>query len=118
MDVWKILQARLSFLICSTHDTLPWPWNHHQWLNEDISSGCKIALSQGRYRWRHDQVLRKLAEVLEECRQGSKTPPPAEDPTIFVAEGGVSRSMRPRETPRPFSPDQEWSMRVYLDRTL
>lgn len=81
-DVWKIPQARLSFLIRSTYDTLPCPRNLHQWFgNEEscvlcnapnaslqhILSGCKIALSQGRYRWRHDQVLRKLAEVLEEC---------------------------------------------------
>lgn len=81
-DLWKIPQARISFLICATYDTLPCPRNLHQWLgNEEccllcnapnaslqhILSGCKIALFQERYRWRHDQVLGKLAEVLEEC---------------------------------------------------
>ncbi|RXN06597.1 hypothetical protein ROHU_032706 [Labeo rohita] len=112
-DVWKIPQARLSFLIRSTYDTLPCPRNP-----PNILSGCKIALSQGRYRWRHDQVLRKLAEVLEECRQDSKQLPSAEDPTIFVSEGGVRRSTRPREIARLFSPNQEWNMRVDLDRQL
>lgn len=80
-DVWKIPLPRLSFLIHSTYDTLPFSLNLHQWFGhgescelfkipnaslQHILSGCKIALSQGRYRWRHDQVLRKLAEVLEE----------------------------------------------------
>ncbi|KAK0155305.1 hypothetical protein N1851_002363 [Merluccius polli] len=132
-DLWKIPQARLSFLIRSTYDTLPCPRNLHQWFgNEEccslcnapnaslqhILSGCKIAFSQGRYRWRHDQVLRKLAEVLEVCRQGNKEPPSAEDHTSFVSEGGVRRNTRPTETSRLFSPDQEWSMRVDLDRQL
>ncbi|KAJ8385385.1 hypothetical protein AAFF_G00190060 [Aldrovandia affinis] len=30
-DLWKIPQARLSFLIRSTYDTLPCPRNLHQW---------------------------------------------------------------------------------------
>lgn len=79
-DVWKILQARLSFLIRSTYITLPCPLNLHQWFGREeccticntpnanlqhILSGCKIALAQGRCRWRNDQVLRKLAEMLE-----------------------------------------------------
>lgn len=81
-------------------------------------SGCKIALSQGRYRWRHDQVLRKLAEVLEGCRQGSKESTPAENYTSFVTEGDGQRYTRPRETSRPFSTDLEWDMRVDLNKQL
>ena len=80
-------------------------------------TGCKIALSQGRYTWRHDQVLGKLAEVLEECRRGSKGSP-AESHTSFVMEGGGQRNIRPREISRPFSPDQEWDMRVDLKKQL
>ncbi len=104
-DLWKILQARLSFLIRSTYDTLPCPRNLKQWFGSEegctvcntpntslqhILSGCNIALSQGRYRWRHDQVLRKLAEVLEGRRQGSKGVPPAENHNhiSFVMEDG------------------------------
>ena len=131
-DLWKIPQARLSFLIRSTYDTLPCPRNLHQWFGSEescslcctpnaslqhILSGCKTALSQGRYRWRHDQVLRKLAEVLEGQRQGSKGSPP-EDHINFVTEGGGRRNTRPRETSRPFAPNQEWEMRVDLDRQL
>ncbi|RXN06459.1 hypothetical protein ROHU_012346 [Labeo rohita] len=32
---------------------------------QHILSGCKTALTQGRYGWHHDRVLRKLAEVIE-----------------------------------------------------
>ncbi|KAL6468407.1 hypothetical protein MHYP_G00240840 [Metynnis hypsauchen] len=79
-DMWKMPQARLSFLIRATYDSLPSPSTLSQWYGSDeschlcntpnpslqhILSSCKTALAQGRYRWRHDQVLRKLAEVLE-----------------------------------------------------
>ena len=30
-----------------------------------ILSGFKVALTQGRYRWRHDKVLKLLAEILD-----------------------------------------------------
>ena len=32
---------------------------------DHILSSCKVALSQGRYRWRHDTVLRELAHIVE-----------------------------------------------------
>lgn len=35
--------------------------------------GCKTALMQGHYRWWSNQVLRKLAEVLETCPQPKNT---------------------------------------------
>ena len=133
-DLWKIPQARLGFLIRSTYDTLPCPRNLHQWFgNEEVCplcntpnaslrhilSGCKIALSQGRYRWRHDQVLTKLAEVLEGRRRESRgCLPPTEHHINFVREGGERRSTRPKATPKLFSSDQEWNMRVDLGRQL
>ena len=32
---------------------------------DHILSSCKVTFSQGRYRWRHDTCLRKLAHILE-----------------------------------------------------
>ncbi|CAJ1066394.1 hypothetical protein F2P79_020824%2C partial [Xyrichtys novacula] len=86
---------------------------------QHILSGCEIALSQGCYRWRHNRVLRKLAEVLEGCRQRSKESPPAENHNHinFVTESW-GKDVRPGKIPKPFSPDQEWDMRVDLDRQL
>lgn len=134
-DLWKIPQARLSFLIRSTYDTLPCPRNLHLWFGVEetcplcntvkaslrhILSGCKTALSQGRYRWRHDLVLRKLAEVAEECRQqaNGKPPAPARLPVPFTRAGENSKPTRQRATPRLLSPGGEWTMRVDLGRQL
>lgn len=36
----------------------------------------------------------------------------------FVIEGGERRNIRLRQTPRPFSPSQEWNIWVNLDRQL
>ncbi|KAH3811767.1 hypothetical protein DPMN_140182 [Dreissena polymorpha] len=36
---------------------------------EHILSSCQESLTQGRYRWRHDAVLRELADVLERERR-------------------------------------------------
>lgn len=83
-DPWKMPQARLSFALRATYDTLSCPRNLHQWFGKEescplrsapnaslqhLTSDCKSALTQGFYRWWHDQVLTKPAEVLESCRQ-------------------------------------------------
>lgn len=135
-DLWKIPQARLSFLIRSTYDTLPCPRNLHQWFGTEetcslcstnnatlqhILSGCKTALSQGRYRWRHDLVLRKLAEVAESCRQEANSRPsdPGRRPILFARAGeNVKPSPCQRETAKALSPGSEWSMRVDLGNQL
>ncbi|KAK0133618.1 hypothetical protein N1851_030849 [Merluccius polli] len=134
-DLWKIPQARLSFLVRSTYDTLPCPRNLHQWFGAEetcplcsttnaslghILSGCRTALSQGRYRWRHDLVLRKLAEVAESCRLEANSRPSASArrPIPFTRAGENIITPRQRETARLLSPGSEWSMRVDLGRQL
>lgn len=82
-DLWRMEPFRISFLLRAVYDTLPSPVNLHKWgMRENslcklcgsigtmahILSGCKIALSQGRYRWRHDKVLMTLADILEQER--------------------------------------------------
>lgn len=134
-DLWKIPLARLSFLIRATYDTLPCPRNLCLWFGKEeccslcntpsaslqhILSGCKTALSQGRYRWRHDQVLRRLAEILERQRQEVSRghSAPAVRYIQFVQEGGGGTSTTPRVPHRPNLLTQECSMRVDLDRKL
>ena len=68
--------TEMLFLMKSVYDLLPTPANKNVWFNTDenkcnlcggkgtlnhILSGCDVALAQGRYRWRHDQVLKVLA---------------------------------------------------------
>ncbi|KAL2099527.1 hypothetical protein ACEWY4_003921 [Coilia grayii] len=134
-DLWKIPQARLSFLIKSTYDILPCPRNLHLWFGAEetcplcntinaslqhILSGCKTALSQGRYRWRHDLVLKKLAEVAEACRQeaNSRPPAPARLHIPFARAGENPKPAQQRATARFLSPGSEWTMRVDLGRQL
>ena len=54
-----------------------------------ILSGCKIALTQGRYGWHHDKVLAVLADILEQERR--KKQPAKARPLLstidFVKEG-------------------------------
>jgi len=89
-ELWQYEPLQLSFLLRSVYDLQPTPTNLERWkLSEDPSCPlCKqrgtlqhvltacsttlslsLSLSQGRYRWRHDQVLRVLADILEKERR-------------------------------------------------
>lgn len=83
-DLWEMEGIRLGFIIKVTYDVLPTPKNLHQWLGKvptcalcitpatlrHILTSCKTSLAQGRYTWRHNQVLRQLAIILEGRRTG------------------------------------------------
>ena len=77
--LWKMEPIRIQFTIRSTYDLLPTPTNLMRWGKiddpkcglcsepghlEHILSSCKTALTQRRFTWRHDMVLRKLAHHL------------------------------------------------------
>eukprot|EP00064_Thunnus_orientalis_P001583 superscaffoldBa00000109_g1586 len=58
-------------------------WQAHTEVNKAISRlqhqeiiGCKTPLTQGCYRGRHNQVMKKLAEVLETCKQATNNNQP------------------------------------------
>ena len=78
-DICKHDPSRIHFLVRSVFDLLPSPTNLLlQNLSADprcslckktatlqhILSFCNVALIQGLYRWRHNKVLRELADVL------------------------------------------------------
>ena len=83
---WKTMlgtpQPLISFLLQTTFDTLPSPANLSIWhiasenvcflCNKKICptahilSGCNVALSQGRYNYRHDSILNDLVSAIEE----------------------------------------------------
>ena len=79
-ELWRMEPFRLSLMLRSVYDTLSCPSNLHQWgLIEELSCklcgrrgtmthillGCEVALTQGRYRWRHDKVLKYVTEILD-----------------------------------------------------
>ncbi len=134
-EFWKLPQARLSFLIRATYDTLPSPKNLHQWLGTEQScdlcrtinaslqhvlSGCKTALTQGRLRWRHDQVLRKLAEVLEKSRQEANNQSPIESRCRihFLRQGEPTTHISKRPLAKLLTSGVVWKMEVDLGRQL
>jgi hypothetical protein len=100
-DIWKFEPTRLSFLLRSVYDLLPSPTNLYRWgLSDDpkchlcskqgtlehVLSSCSTALSQGRYRWRHDMVLRELANLLEGERKKERKTGTSARQISFVKE--------------------------------
>ncbi len=99
-EVWKT-QANIK----ATYEVLPTSMNRQQLYFEDptyalcsnpptlkhIMTGCKTSLTQGRYTWRHSQILKILASALEsKCSMTNSQPPRASNlpkATLFVREG-------------------------------
>ncbi len=84
-----------------------------------ILSEFKIALTQGRYRWRHDKVLAVLADILEQERR--KKQPAKAKPLLstiaFVKEG--QRPVVPSQVRQNLLQSaQGWEMEVDLGRKL
>ncbi len=89
-ELWGMEAFQTSFILRATYDVLPSPSNLNQWYGEDptcplcsspanlkhILVGCKTSLTQGRYTWRHNQVLRCLAATLETRRSNINALPP------------------------------------------
>ena len=81
-EIWHMAPMRLAFIIRATYDLLPTNANLARWgktsdtscplcglkqtLNH-VLAACSVALSLGRYTWRHNQVLHHLAQAAEEA---------------------------------------------------
>jgi hypothetical protein len=131
-ELWRYEPLQLSFLLRSVYDLLPTPANLQRWkLTDDAKcqlceckgtlqhtlSACKTALTQGRYRWRHDQVLRELADVLEKERKKvhpvKKTGPQF---IPFVKEG--EKKTKVTCSTSLLQESSNWEMRVDLGKKL
>jgi len=132
-ELWRYEPLRLSFLLRSVYDLLPTPTNLTRWkLTDDplcplckksngflqhIMSACPTALAQGRYRWRHDQVLREVANVLEKERTRKR---PTQQKhfqfTNFVREG--EKKTTKTQSTGLLHEARTWEMRVDLGKNL
>ncbi len=128
--------SRLSFIIRATYDVLPTPKNLNKWIGEDPSCplcqipatlrhilvGCKTSLSQGRYTWRHNQVLRQLVIILEGRRTTTNALPPStpEFPkaTTFVRAGQLPVKPTTKMETTLLDTARNWKMQVDLDQKL
>ncbi|GFO10259.1 polyprotein [Plakobranchus ocellatus] len=103
-DIWHMAPLRISLLIRSVYDLLPSNANLIRWGKKDdptcplcqgrqatehVLSSCKVALSQGRYTWRHSRVLQKLAWVIITAK--GEIHPSSTSSTVFTTEGGVKK---------------------------
>ena len=135
-DLWEMEGSQISFIIRATYDVLPTPKNLNQWLGEDpscalcqtpatlnhILTGCKTSLSQGRYTWRHNQVLRQLAITLEERRTTNNALPPLmpghPNTTVFIRAGQLPTKPSARVEVSLLDSARDWRMQVDLDQKL
>ncbi len=132
-DLWRLEPFRLSFLLRAVYDTLPTPVNLKRWGMRDdptcklcgqkwmmahILSGCKTALAQGRYRWRHDKVLTMLADILEQERTRKRQRKSKPLPGITFLKEGTKPSGPNKSRVSLLQSAQAWELRVDLKRRL
>ena len=73
------------------------------WRGPDASvlSSCKYALAQGRYTWRHNQVLQILVEAMESaCSKANARESVPQRRTYFLREGASQYARSKCKTPR------------------
>lgn len=129
-ELWNMESSRLKFLIGATYDVLPSPDNLRVWTDGDpscplcsgvatlrhILSGCKVSLTEGRYTWCHNQVLKCLAAGIESRRQQVNAGGSHKKGIQFVREGekgkGVAQSMSNTQGAK------DWQLQVDLGGRL
>ncbi|XP_049324773.1 uncharacterized protein LOC125789951 [Astyanax mexicanus] len=130
-EIWKAEPQRIKFMVQAVYDVLPSPANLHTWGKSDlptcplcpgrgtlehILSSCPAALSGGRYRWRHDQVLRVVAETTSTAVANNKHIH-SQRSVSFVKAGEKPRAQQTSPASL-ISSASDWEMRVDLGRQL
>ena len=81
-----------------------------------IMSACPRALGDGRYRWRHDQVLRAVADMVDAAIRANNYKPEAR-PIYFVQAGECPHSACKINSCLLFTA-QDWQWRVDIGNRL
>ena len=103
-DMWHMAPLRISFILRSVYDLLPSKANLVKWGKSDdpacplcqgkqtvehVLSSCKVALSQGRYTWRHNQVLKEIVyAITDHLSSATGYTTSSEAPATFYSAGG------------------------------
>ncbi|XP_035683116.1 uncharacterized protein LOC118420431 [Branchiostoma floridae] len=136
---WKELfrePLKTTFLLKSVYDLLPTAVNLKRWGKRDedrcvlcgkkgnlshILSSCQVALSRGRYTWRHNQVLKVIVNALEEVRAENKGRPGKRiQPISFVKEGEKVKNIekRHRDQPGIMTTANDWVIQADIGKQL
>ncbi|KAL3976668.1 homeobox protein Meis3 [Sarotherodon galilaeus] len=136
-EIWGMESNRLNFIIRATYDVLPSPVNLQMWFGKDPSCllctvpailkhilvGCRTSLTQGRCTWRHNQVLRCLAEKVEGKRKSINAQPFTNQEERQLSSTFVREGDKPRTSPStpdlgPLKVARDRQMQVDLDQRL
>ena len=133
-DLLLTSEAKLQFLVKSVYDLLPTPANKNVWFKTEeykcmlcgehgslnhLLSGCKIALQQGRYTWRHNKVLKEIAYWVEEKRrEQTKTPSKKRRQWINFVKAGEKRKTTSQEPASYFNTADDWKLQVDLNQRV
>ena len=132
-DVVNMPEDRFKFLVKAVYDLLPTPQNKKTWFGESsecglcgengtlahILSGCKISLAQGRYKWRHDEFLREIAQCVEKRRKASNTATTVGNiREIRFVKPGQKAEKEQQQTRSYLDGADDWELRVDLDGKL
>ena len=128
-QLWEMEGTRLKFLVKSVYDLLPTPQNKNVWFQTEenvcpvcgergtlkhILSSCNVALSQGRYTYRHNKVLKVLADIIEKARIRSMKSKGTKKMSINFVTAGQKGEPRKQHTKSYFDGVQDWKMIVDL----
>lgn len=131
-ELWRTEPHRIKFLIQSVYDVLPSPSNLFCWGKvetpacalcqgvgtlEHILSSCPRALGDGRYRWRHDRVLKAVAESISTAVDQSKRLQPARRKIAFIRAGEQPRPQLRAQTGL-LGTANDWQLRADLGKQL
>merc|ERR1712055_51021 len=132
-EIISTSETSLKFLVKAVYDLLPTPSNKKIWFDGEetcnlcggigalthILSSCKVALNQGRYTWRHDQVLRQIALYVEaKCKNHNKQPR-REAKKIQFVKAGEKRTPTQKSLPGSYLDGAiDWQLRTDLDENI
>ncbi|KAK0150652.1 hypothetical protein N1851_008245 [Merluccius polli] len=131
-ELWQAEPHRIKFLIASVYDVLPSPSNLFCWGKVDtpscplclrrgtlehILSCCPKALGEGRYTWRHDQVLKAIAEAIFTSITQNKPLRPARQAIAFIRAGEKPKP-QPRGAVGLLGTAPDWQMKADLGKQL
>ena len=130
-NIWHADASQLKFLAQSVYDVLPSPANLFTWGKSGIPScplcagkdtlrhimsACPRALSDGRYRWRHDLVLRTVADTVDAAIRANNYKPEARP--IYFVQAGESPPSACKINSCLLSTTQDWQWRVDIGNCL
>ena len=131
-EILGTTETRIKFLTKAVYDLLPTPANKSKWFGEDercnlcnergtlnhILTGCRTALAQGRYTWRHNKVLQEIYNRISERSRSAKIVQHRTKRIAFVKEGEKTVCEEPLSNCSYLDSANDWQVMVDLKGSL